>query len=926
MTAQGVHLTDSGYGNIKSGSGDFVLGALDQWPSRGKNYHSSGIVAKFSHGVTKVSFQCTDDDGTLKRLYAFDQNGKQIGRTPASSQTLFTIDVTQTNGGLIYSTEFDTLPGSKGGASDGTYFTLDNFRVEGIISEETRGKDLALETLSRLLNPPKRKLLNLNLASGSDALNQSKGNLLFSGSEGFEMVVTDDGVFSGDMAGVRFVRAPSGNRIEPSNNKGLVVLFNYGLMEVTLRGYASVSGQKLFAYDLSGRLVAEKSPDGNLSFALRRQDTDGQLIYGLELDTKAGNQTGAVLGTPFSFEDLQGWGSMGVKNIQRDVMFGVLSKTITNTAILTSRASQSRQLIKLDFDCGTDTIGQTSGDLYFQGVDGFQLILTDDDSDGSYGGQADGVHLTNKKYGNDKAYTADLVVGANNNWAIRGTTNYHSSGIVAKFSHGVEAVSLLCTDDDSTTKTLFAFDENGKQIGKSAAGSRRPFSINTTMTQSGLIYAIEFDTVAGQKGGSTDGTYFTLDNIEVQGRATDATARRSLVNGFLNTAQSQARELIYLSFNSKTDSFVRQQGDLVFKGERNFRVLFTDDDSSGSRGGNADGVHITNQNYGNNKVGSTTDFVLGAYNSRPSSSTNYHSSGIVARFSHGVTKVGFLCTDDDATKKTLFAFDEKGNQIGKTAAGSQIPFSIDTTSTGGKLIYSVEFDTSAGTAGGSNDGTVFTIDNFYAAGPVPCAGTQLQRTSVSLKSDFILIDHRRLIFLDFNSGVDHMGRAQGDLIFIGNDGFQILFTDDGSKGTYGGDADGVHISNQDHGNDKDGTDDLVLGAYNSYSGSNNYHSSGIVARFSHGVQRVSLECTDDDTTTKSLFAFDEDGKQIGKTAASSRVPFIIDTTMTSGKLIFAVEFDTQAGSNGGSYDGTYFTVDNFKVEGVVKSDTVRNHF
>ena len=49
-------------------------------------------------------------------------------------------------------------------------------------------------------------------------------------------------------------------------------------------------------------------------------------------------------------------------------------------------------------------------------------------------------------------------------------------------------------------------------------------------------------------------------------------------------------------------------------------------------------------------------------------------------------------------------------------------------------------------------------------------------------------------------------------------------------------------------------------------------------------------------------------------------------TMTSGKLIFAVEFDTKAGTSGGSYDGTFFTIDNFKVEGVVQSDTVRNHF
>ena len=882
-------------------------------------------MAKFSHGITSITLDCTDDDGTLKRLYAFDQNRKLIGRSPASSQTRFNINVTQTNGQLIYQTEFDTQAGTKGGASDGTYFTLDNFQVKGVISEETKASDLAIEILSQLLNPQQLQIVDLDLTRGRDKLNQSNGNLLFSGSDGFHMLVTDDGAFTGNSNGVQVTQDRARYRID-SSDRGIVAYFNYGLMEITVQANSSVSGQKLFVYDLEGQMIVAKQPNSDLEFVIKRVDTNSRLIYGFELDTTAGQKGGAPKGVPFSVSKVTGRGSLGVQNIKRDVEFLAFSKFSTNSNKASSSPSTQTQLIKLNFNCGVDSIGKSSGDLYFQGYNGFQLILTDDDSDGTYGGQADGVHITNKKYGNDKANTADMVVGANNNWAARGMTNYHSSGIVVSFSHGVNNVSLVCTDDDSTTKTLYAFDENGKEIGKTASGSQQPFSITTSMTNGQLMYAVEFDTLAGQKGGSLDGTYFTLDDIEVYGTVSQATARKSLVNGLFSLVGSMPRQLIYLSFNNKKDSFGREQGDLVFKGEADFRVVFTDDDSSGSSGGNADGVHITNQNYGNNKVGSTSDFVLGTYNSRPSSNVNYHSSGVVARFSHGVTKVGLLCTDDDLTKKTLFAFDEAGNQIGKTAAGSQIPFSIDTSQTAGKLIYSVEFDTLAGTAGGSNDGTVFTIDNFYVDGPVPCAGTQVRRRRVALRSDFILTDHRQLILLDFNSGVDHMGRSQGDLIFIGADGFQILFTDDDSAGTTGGNAAGTHISNQNYGNDKYGSDDLVLGAYNSYKGGNNYHTSGIVARFSHGVQRVSLECTDDDSTTKSVFAFDEDGSQIGKTAASSRVPFVIDTTMTNGKLIYSVEFDTQAGTSGGSYDGTYFTIDNVKVEGVVSPETIRRHF
>lgn len=173
-----------------------------------------------------------------------------------------------------------------------------------------------------------------------------------------------------------------------------------------------------------------------------------------------------------------------------------------------------------------------------------------------------------------------------------------------------------------------------------------------------------------------------------------------------------------------------------------------------------------------------------------------------------------------------------------------------------------------------------------------------------------------LIDLNFNSGQDDLGFSQGNLVFYGAGGLQVTFTDDDSSGGFGGNAQGVHISNENYGNTKVGsTSDLVLGAFNSYTSGNNYHSSGIVAKFNYGVEQVQLFDTDDDTTSKTLFAFDELGALIGQTSPGSRMTFMINTSMTGGTLIHKVEFDTLPGSLGGSFDGIYFTVDDFHVEG-----------
>jgi hypothetical protein len=190
-----------------------------------------------------------------------------------------------------------------------------------------------------------------------------------------------------------------------------------------------------------------------------------------------------------------------------------------------------------------------------------------------------------------------------------------------------------------------------------------------------------------------------------------------LALGFTSSS-AQATNLINLNFNNGVDSLGNSQGNLIFNGLNGFQVTFTDDNSSGSFGGNANGVHITNLNAGNIKVG-TNDLVLGAFNTFINPSENYHSSGIVANFNQGVASVRFDDTDNDGTVKALFAFDENGVLIGQTPFASQIPVMIDTSLTGGKLIYSIEFDTARGTAGGSFDFTVFTINNFSVEGVPP---------------------------------------------------------------------------------------------------------------------------------------------------------------------------------------------------------------
>ena len=76
---------------------------------------------------------------------------------------------------------------------------------------------------------------------------------------------------------------------------------------------------------------------------------------------------------------------------------------------------------------------------------------------------------------------------------------------------------------------------------------------------------------------------------------------------------------------------------------------------------------------------------------------------------------------------------------------------------------------------------------------------------------------------------------------------------------------------------------------------------------------MSIEDTDDDNTNKILFALDKEGNVIGQTQPFTRTIGVLSSETLDNELIYGFEFDTLSGSDGGSNDGTYFTLDNLMI-------------
>ena len=132
------------------------------------------------------------------------------------------------------------------------------------------------------------------------------------------------------------------------------------------------------------------------------------------------------------------------------------------------------------------------------------------------------------------------------------------------------------------------------------------------------------------------------------------------------------------------------------------------------------------------------------------------------------------------------------------------------------------------------------------------------------------------------------------------DEFVVTIDDDGSSDPSFGTASGAHITGNLCGNAKADTGDLVVGAFNEWLLPQwNHHRSGIVMSFSHGVDAVRFDDTDDDNSPKIAYAYDNLGTLIGQTEAGAQAAFEITTDDTCGVLIWSVEFDTESRAAGG---------------------------
>jgi hypothetical protein len=179
-------------------------------------------------------------------------------------------------------------------------------------------------------------------------------------------------------------------------------------------------------------------------------------------------------------------------------------------------------------------------------------------------------------------------------------------------------------------------------------------------------------------------------------------------------------ELIRLTFNSGLDSFNKSEGNLLFHGRDfsgvvGFNLTISDDMSSDPIFGTAAGVHISSLGCGNIQAG-TSDLVVGALNEFVLPYWNDHRSGMVITFNTGVDYVQFDDTDDDLSPKVLYAYGQTGTLIGQTEPQAQQTFVVTTAMTCGVRIWSVEFDTANGTAGGVTVDTCFTLDNLIVRG------------------------------------------------------------------------------------------------------------------------------------------------------------------------------------------------------------------
>ncbi len=285
-----------------------------------------------------------------------------------------------------------------------------------------------------------------------------------------------------------------------------------------------------------------------------------------------------------------------------------------------------------------------------------------------------------------------------------GSDSHNSAGLVAYFAPDlyVTEVSIRDTDDDCTWKILYAFDEFGTIIdqmrsdGACHEGGPRPTITVAPVDDQGEplpIARVEFDTQAGPSGGSYDGTYFTIDDF-------------TLVYGIRPADFPRTR---VIDFEFTPDGIVLNEGVALISQYLGWGVQFDTDGTTSSP--------ATIRSYNG------TGFLRPSSGKNALGSDSHNSAGIVARFTDDitVTRVSLRDVDDDGTVKTLYAFDADGNVIASDeshgTSDSRAPLPLiqvaPVDADGNPLrIHAVEFDTQPGDAGGSQDGTYFTIDDL----------------------------------------------------------------------------------------------------------------------------------------------------------------------------------------------------------------------
>ena len=233
---------------------------------------------------------------------------------------------------------------------------------------------------------------------------------------------------------------------------------------------------------------------------------------------------------------------------------------------------------------GTDRHGQANRAYSFDGVDDYIEVFDDDVINfpatssfslglwfNSSGDQLGGITLKNGQYGFKWQGSSSLMQYFDDVYrdSVKNTWNLEKWYFLMMVQTGSQVLLYINDRMDSNSSGMYnpSFVSDSFYIGK-------------------------HPTFWGAFHGS-------IDEIRIYDRALSADEVERLYNFEKFSSTSE----FYLSFDNVTDFTGKTEGVLEFVDENSFKVVLDDDNSSGSFGGQANGVHITNLDYGNSKDG-----------------------------------------------------------------------------------------------------------------------------------------------------------------------------------------------------------------------------------------------------------------------------------------------------------------------------------